>query len=162
MDQENARETKTLIRKYCSSDCKETAALFYHTVHTVNAKDYTKAQRSVWAPVCRDLESWDRSLLAHTAFVAVKGNLIVGFGDIDETGYLDRLYVHRNYQRQGIATALCLRLEQTGLYDKVITDASITAKAFFEKRGYCTIRAQQVERGGIYLTNYRMEKKLVQ
>ena len=31
-------------RKYQSTDCKEMAELFYHTVHKVNAKDYRKEQ----------------------------------------------------------------------------------------------------------------------
>ena len=35
------------IREYQSTDCKEIAELFYHTVHTVNAKDYTKDQLDV-------------------------------------------------------------------------------------------------------------------
>ena len=40
------------------------------------------------------------------------------------------------------------------------THASITARGFFEKRGYRLIRAQQVERSGERLTNYVMEKPL--
>ena len=32
------------IRRYRQSDCKELTELFYNTVHTVNAKDYTKEQ----------------------------------------------------------------------------------------------------------------------
>lgn len=37
------------IRQYQQSDCKELTELFYNTVHTVNAKDYTKEQLDVWA-----------------------------------------------------------------------------------------------------------------
>ncbi len=37
------------VRKYQRSDCKELTELFYNTVHTVNAKDYTKEQLNVWA-----------------------------------------------------------------------------------------------------------------
>ena len=37
------------IRNYKPSDCKEMAELFYHTIHTVNAKDYTEEQLNVWA-----------------------------------------------------------------------------------------------------------------
>lgn len=33
-----------LIRHYVSSDCTYLASLFYETVHTVNAKDYSKEQ----------------------------------------------------------------------------------------------------------------------
>ena len=31
-----------IIRNYQPSDCKELSELFYRTVHTVNAKDYTQ------------------------------------------------------------------------------------------------------------------------
>ena len=37
---------------------------------------------------------------------------IVCFGDMDETGYLDRLYVHKDYQCRGVASAICDALEQ--------------------------------------------------
>ncbi len=44
------------IRKYESTDCKELAELFYNTVHTINAKDYTKEQLDAWASGQVDLE----------------------------------------------------------------------------------------------------------
>ena len=37
------------VRGYQMSDCKEITELFYNTVHTINAKDYTKEQLDVWA-----------------------------------------------------------------------------------------------------------------
>lgn len=146
------------IRKYQSSDCKALADLFYHTVHTVNAKDYTKEQLQVWATGQVDLENWDQSLQEHFSVVAVENEKILGFGDIDRTGYLDRLYVHGDYQGKGIATAICNQLEQA-IQGNIITHASITAKPFFEKRGYQVIKEQKVERQGIFLTNFVMEKK---
>ena len=33
------------IRRYTSADCAEMAELFYNTVHTINAKDYSKEQQ---------------------------------------------------------------------------------------------------------------------
>lgn len=146
------------IRKYQSSDCKALADLFYHTVHTVNAKDYTKEQLQVWATGQVDLANWDQSLQEHFSVVAVENENILEFGDIDRTGYLDRLYVHGDYQGKGIATAICNQLEQA-VQGNIITHASITAKPFFEKRGYEVIKEQQVERQGIFLTNFVMEKK---
>lgn len=79
---------------------------------------------------------------------------------MDESGYLDRLYVHKDYQRQGIATAICDALEGASSAEKFVTHASITAKPFFEQRGYMALKEQQVERRGVLLTNYVMEKKL--
>lgn len=146
------------LRKYRQSDCKELTELFYHTVHTINARDYTKEQLNVWATGQIDLETWDQSFQEHFTVVAVEHGMIVGFGDIDQTGYLDRLYVHADYQGRGIAAAICDQLEQA-VQASIVTHASITAKPFFSKRGYTVIKKQEVDRQGILLTNFVMEKK---
>ena len=74
--------------------------------------------------------------------------------------YLERLYVHKDHQRRGIAAALCVFLERQALKrnadGEIVTHASITAKPFFEKRGYNTVKEQYVERAGILLKNYVM------
>lgn len=147
-----------IIREYKTEDCIEITELFYATVHTINAKDYTKMQLDVWADGKADIEKWNKSLLEHYSLVAVEDGSIIGFGDIDKTGYLDRLYVHKDYQGKGVAAAICAQLEQA-VQGTVITHASITAKPFFEKREYKVIKEQQVERKGVLLTNYVMEKK---
>lgn len=149
-----------IIRKYKSLDCKYLAELFYQTVHTINANDYTKEQLDVWATGKLDLEEWNRSFSRNDTMVAIKDDKIVGFGDIDKTGYLDRLYVHKDYQHQGIATAICDKLEREFCVDKIVVHASITAKPFFISRGYKVIKEQQVVRKGISLTNYVMEKSI--
>ena len=74
-----------------------------------------------------------------------------------KSGCLDLLFTHKDYQRQGIATALCNELEKG--FSVINTFASVTAKAFFEKRGYAVIKSQQVERFGIKLKNFIMQKK---
>lgn len=146
------------LRKYESQDCKYIAELFYQTVHTVNAKDYTEEQLNVWATGEVELDVWNQSFLEHDTVVAVENGMIVGFGDMDQTGYLDRLYVHKDYQGQGIATAICDALEKEVDAAVITTHASITAKPFFLGRGYRVVKEQRVIRGGIGLTNYVMEK----
>ncbi len=146
------------VRKYQQSDCEELTELFYNTVHTVNAEDYTKEQLNTWATGQVDLEKWNQSLQEHFSVVAVDHEVIVGFGDIDKTGYLDRLFVHADYQGKGIATAICDQLERAA-QGNIVTHASITARPFFEKRGYQVVKEQQVERQGILLTNFIMEKE---
>lgn len=147
-----------IIRKYKESDCEETMTLFYNTVHAINARDYAKEQLDVWASKERSVKNWNDSLLKNHALVASLEDLIIGFGDIDDTGYLDRLFVHKDYQGIGIATALCDRLEQY-VSDKITVHASITAKPFFEKRGYKVVKEQQVKIERVSLTNYVMEKE---
>lgn len=147
------------LRDYRAEDCPELSRLFYETVHSVNAKDYTKEQLDVWATGQVDLEKWGTSFLEHKTVVAISQGTIAGFGDMDATGYLDRLYVHKDYQAQGIASAICEKLENEIATAKYVTHASITAKPFFEKRGYQVVKEQQVKRQGIFLTNYVMEKE---
>ena len=144
------------IRPYRPPDCPEMAQLFYNTVHIINARDYTPRQLDAWATGTVDLAAWDRSFRTHRTLVAEEAGILVGFGDMDETGYLDRLYVHHAYQHQGIASALCRELEQG--FPTVTTHASITARPFFERRGWRVVREQQVERRGVLLTNFVMER----
>lgn len=147
-----------ILRQYMETDCAELARLFYDTVHTVNAKDYTREQLDAWATNRVNLEAWNESFQAHHTVVAEMDGKIVGFGDMDETGYLDRLYVHKDYQRRGVATAICDALEQNTKAAEFTTHASITARPFFEKRGYTARREQQVERRGVLLINFVMHK----
>lgn len=105
-----------------------------------------------------DLETWDRSLREHYSLVAVEKGRIVGFGDVDPAGYLDRLYVHRDYQRRGAASLLRGALEEAARGKKLVTHASITARPFFEKRGWRVVREQTVERRGVKLVNFVMVK----
>ena len=85
------------VRGYQMSDCKEITELFYNTVHTINAKDYTKEQLDVWATGQADLEKWNQSLQEHYSIVAIDNKIIVGFGDIDKDGYYtDASYVAEN------------------------------------------------------------------
>jgi len=53
-----------------------------------------------------DLGKWNQSFQEHYSIIAVEDEVIVGFGDIDKTGYLDRLFVHADYQKKGITTAI--------------------------------------------------------
>ncbi len=149
-----------IIREYRPSDCKYLTELFYQTVHSINAKDYTDEQLNAWATGNVDMEEWNQSLSEHFSLVTMKDGIITGFGDIDRTGYLDRLFVHKDYQNQGIATAICEKLELAFGVSKITTHVSITAKPFFLHRGYSIIKEQQVIRSNIPLTNYIMEKTL--
>lgn len=147
------------IRPYTPEDCVQIGQLFYDTVHTINAKDYSTEQLDAWAGRPIDLEDWNRSFLKHDTYVALEDARLIGFADMDESGYLDRLYVHKDHQGKGVATALCDMLEKNSGQDVFITHASITARTFFEKRGYQVVREQTVERQGICLTNYVMRKE---
>ncbi|MFV3010725.1 GNAT family N-acetyltransferase [Clostridium botulinum] len=151
------------IRIYQSEDCREIVELFYNTVHSINSRDYNSAQLDVWAPKEIDIVSWDKSLSQHYSVVVEENDVTIGFGDLDATGYFDRLYVHKDYQGIGVATTIANELEryaQENHISVVTTNASITAKPFFKKRGYEVIKEQFVERNGQFLKNFIMKKVL--
>ena len=146
------------IREYKPADCEQLAELFYNTVHSINAKDYAEKQLNVWATGRVDLQEWNLSFLKHKTIVAIENDEIIGFGDIDDSGYLDRLFVHKDYQGMGVASAICNELESSVQGKTITTHASITAKSFFQQRGYRVVKEQKVIRQGIAMTNYVMEK----
>lgn len=148
------------LRKYLPSDVEALAELFYQTVHAVNAKDYTREQLDAWTTGSVDLEAWNRSFLEHYTIVALIDGKITGFGDIAPSGYLDRLYIHKDHQGRGIASAICDALESAVDTKQITVHASITAKPFFLRRDYRIVKEQQVVRKGIFLTNFIMEKRL--
>ncbi|WP_079912557.1 GNAT family N-acetyltransferase [Paenibacillus sp. 32352] len=153
-------------RRFQASDMNQIVSLFYETVHSVNGRDYSQEQLDAWAP--RDeqalkLKAWEASMSRNVTYVAEADGVITGFSDMTSEGHLDRLYVHKDYQRQGIASMLVDSLEEEarrlGLVE-IDVEASITAKPFFEKRGYRVLESQVVERRGVKLANYKMIKSL--
>lgn len=148
-----------IIRKYITEDFKSVSALFYETVHAVNAKDYSEKQLAAWTESSDSLRARKDDLLNQHTLIAEISGLIVGFGSVDKSGCLDLLYVHKDYQNQGVGAALCNELEKG--FSVIKTFASVTAKPFFESRGYVVVKEQEVERLGVKLKNFEMQKENV-
>lgn len=148
------------IRQMKGEDGAETLRLFQDTVRAVCAGDYSPAQLRAWIGE-RSLCDWTGSFFTEgrRALVAEEDGKIVGFADMTEDGYFDRLYVHKNFQRRGAATALADELERGCAAPAFTVYASITARAFFEKRGYALLRENAVLRGGETLLNFYMRKE---
>jgi len=151
------------IRTYEIGDTQKIVKLFYDTVHEVNIRDYTTAQVDAWAPADIDIESWTQSLSSKFTFVAEDGDTIAGFGELEANGHIDRFYCHKDFQRQGVGKLILTQIEskaqELGL-KKLFAEASITARAFFESRGFIVIRKQEVERRDQKFINFVMEKYL--
>lgn len=116
-------------------------------------------------PAARDLAAWSAQLAASHALAAECDGALAGFATRRPADVLDLLYVSPHFQRRGVASALCDRLEAACAADSFRTmtvHASRTARPFFEQRGYRVLAEQQVERRGVTLTNFRMEKTLDQ
>lgn len=152
-----------MIREYEEKDLDSIIKLFYDTVHFINIKDYTFEQVNVWAPENIDRNLWNTSFLEHYSILFEDNGIIKGFCDCDNKGYIDRLYVHKDFQNQGIGKKLIENVENYILNIGVCefySHVSITALPFFQKRGYIVVKNQFVNINNIILENFIVKKKL--
>ncbi|EJV69213.1 GNAT family N-acetyltransferase [Bacillus cereus] len=149
------------IRTFQKEDLEQVLQLFYETVHTVNAQDYNTLQLQAWAPKRLNRESWLKSLEKNISYVADNNGVIVGFGDYNDEHYINRLLTHKDYQGKGIASYILQKLEKEVMkleHRDIYTEASITAKPFFESKGYICIKEQNKQHNGQIFINYIMKK----
>lgn len=151
------------IRAYSEADLDALIDLFTSSVRQVASRDYSPAQIEAWAPVAVNREQWATRLGSRPTYVAEASGQIVGFSDLEPDGHIDMLFVHADHQGQGVARALLdhitARAHEQGIA-RLFTEASITARLFFERNGFDQIEAQDVELRGQSFRNYRMAKSL--
>lgn len=151
--------TKLTIRPYRESDLDSVIAIFQAAIRETAARDYSPAQIAAWVQV--DRKAWARRRMDRLTWVANLGATSAGFTDLEADGHLDMMFVHPAHQGQGIASRLLAKVEDAarakGL-SRIFTEASITARPFFERRGFQLVAAQSVAIRGQTLTNFRMEK----
>ena len=151
------------IIPYQPDDLKEVYQLFYDTIHKVNVKDYTAKQLAVWAPEIPDWDKWQTRLTGAITFICRINDNIAGFGSLVDHTYLDFLYVSFQFQRRDVATNIYSKLEEISRSNGtnfITTDASITARPFFEKMGFKVLHKQSIRKKDIVLVNYKMLKRL--
>lgn len=153
------------IRKADVSDMPALRDLYQGTILTVNSKDYNPEQVAAWAGRGSRLSSLERRILTQHFYVAeTPEKVITGFASLEDDGEFDMMFVHKDFQRQGIATLLTaaiIRQAQTLQLPSLTAYVSITAKPFFEKMGFRVVKAQTVDIDGVLLNNYEMIKNLV-
>src|SRR4051812_18745655 len=96
-----------LTRKATLQDIDQLKELYFGTITTINTKDYNEEQIKAWASTVERTESLLRRISEQCFFVVENDDKkIIGFASLDKTGYLDLLYVHKDFQRTGIAKKL--------------------------------------------------------
>jgi putative acetyltransferase len=160
-----ARDTGFVVelRRGRADDALTIARLFRDTVHAVNRQDYSEAHLDAWAPYQVDLEHWRVVIESSYFMVAVSGGMVVGFANLDGDDYVDQLFVHKDLLRKRIGTKLVEEIEREARRRdaaRLWTQSSITARKFFERRGFATLQAQRVTYNGQIFDNFAMEKRL--
>lgn len=156
--------SELLVRPFRPEDSGEIGRLFFDTIHIVNSRDYTPKEITAWAPTVPDADWAAQRAQTRVVFVAESTTGIVGFAELrPRASHLDCLYTRHDAQGRGVASTLLRAIESQAVdlgLVRLQTEASITARPFFERRGFRLLARQAAERNGVQLTNFKMEKIL--
>ena len=154
-----------IIRPALQSDAVELKNLFQNTVLAINRRDYSQAEVEDWASCGDDLSNIENMIKTHYFIVAVnQQSEIVGFSSITSQGYLHSMFVHKDFQGEGIATMLLNEIEQYAITNgimRITSEVSLTARPFFEKKGYIVEEEQKRKANQLSLTNFWMAKQTI-
>ncbi len=147
------------LRLYDPADLPAVADIFSRAIRETASADYDPAQIAAWSRF--DPAAWSAQRAARATWVARIDGAPAGFADFEPDGHLDRLYVHPAHGRRGVARCLVAAVESRAValgLDALRTEASLTARPFFEAVGFSILVEETVERGGQWFRRYRMRK----
>lgn len=151
------------IRLSKPGDLWEIQRMLVETISTICKNDYSPEQIEVWTSSVKNTQRWTGKLTSQYFLVAELDNKIVGVASLENNSYLDFLYVHKDYQRQGIADRLYSEIEREAIKRKatsIRSDVSKTARPFFEKKGFITTETQTIKILEVEIVNYKMTKTI--
>ncbi|MBX5161084.1 MULTISPECIES: GNAT family N-acetyltransferase [unclassified Rhizobium] len=134
---------RILIRPYTPGDVDATIDIFLRAIREVSSKDYSPAEIEAWAKV-EDCSRWAERRISRPAWIAEFDGKPAGFSDLTGDGCLDMMFVHPDFQGLG--------------FGRIYTEASRTARPFFERKGFWVVTKQIVAKRGQSLENFLMEK----
>jgi putative acetyltransferase len=151
-----------LIRRHEEGEEAALFDVYYSAVHLVASRDYSPAQIQAWAPRNLDPVLWERTIRAINPFVAELDGQIVGYADLQSSGYIDHFYVSGNYSRQGIGTMLMKHLVNEASAQgmpELTSDVSRTAQPFYEKFGFEVVEHRLPVARGVEIPNALMRRR---
>lgn len=150
-----------LYRQGDLEDVDSSRDLFAGSIRTVCAADYTPEQIEAWVSGADDIERWQHVFKHQWVRMAVVNGRAIGFVTLQNDHHIDMFFVHKDYQRKGIAQSLFAQAESEAIRQgsrELTAHVSITARPFFERMGFRIKKRQTVIRRGIELTNFQMVK----
>jgi N-acetylglutamate synthase-like GNAT family acetyltransferase len=151
------------IRRHKVGEEDEIRKLYCDTTRNINGKDYTQAQVERWIQRAMGDETWNERVKQKNPFVAEEGGKIVGFGELDADGHIDKFYCHHEWQRKGVGRLLYGAIEEearrTGI-GRLYLESSVTAKDFFASRGFQVVEEENNLICGAIAKRYRMQKMI--
>jgi putative acetyltransferase len=147
-----------------AGDTPVLAELFRDAVMHLAASHYDEAGRVAWAASADDLDAFGARLTQGLTLVAVSSDAVAAFGQLHPADHVSMLYTAPAFAGQGIAWTLLARFEAVARAagTPVLTaHASASAKRSFERAGFHVLEEENLDRNGVSLKRFRMQKPLV-
>jgi putative acetyltransferase len=151
------------IRRYKPGEEAALFDIYFTAIHLVASRDYTAEQVQAWAPRDLDAALWKNKMREISPFVAELNGELVGYADVQSTGYIDHFFVSGNHPRRGIGSLLMARIfaEASSLGVASLTShVSRTAQPFFAKFGFIVMAQRSPEIRGVIVPNALMSRRL--
>lgn len=152
------------LREAAPNDLDAILKIFEECIDVTAVNDYSEEQRKVWKSSIRTPEKWLKRIEEQEFWLATDGKNVAGFASLKNSQYIDCMYVSPRFQSQGIAQLLLDQIESLAKDQGIrvlSSDVSHTARGFFEKNGYAVVRPNEIEKEGVVLVNFHVEKVIL-
>ena len=153
------------IRSYRPGDEHALAEVFFTSVREAGRYDYSEEQVRAWATERPNPSTFaDRAEDGRLLLVAVDTNdRVVAYADLEDDGHIDHLYCRPSWIGRGVGSALYEAIEGEARargMQLLFVEASEAARRLFERKGFRVVRRNDLERHGVEIHNFAMEKDL--
>ncbi|MFB2651750.1 GNAT family N-acetyltransferase [Shewanella seohaensis] len=173
MSAANSIEKPVEVIPYQRRYARAVSELFHQCVHQIQHERYNAAQLKAWSQSPRSSQHWHLRLSRSQAWIilvtdaAGLSKICAGFinveTDFHHRGYIDSLYIHPDWQRQGLGERAYRQLElwarEQG-YSQLSADASYLSRGLFIKLGFVQQQRSYQQKLGQVLPSFYMTKKL--
>lgn len=149
------------LREATPNDLDDILKIFEECIDVTAVNDYSEEQRRVWKSSIRTPEKWLKRINNQQFWLAVDGQSVAGFASLENSQYIDCMYVSPRFQGQGIAQILLNQIESLAKDEGIrslTSDVSHTARGFFEKHGYVVMNPNEIKKERVILVNFHVEK----
>ncbi len=151
------------LREFRPGDEVALRLVFESAIRDVACRDYTPQQVEAWAPREIDAADWAEHMRNLAPFVATRGDEILGYADLQPSGYIDHFFVSGAAGGQGVGGLLMRRIlaraEELEL-SELTSHVSLTAQPFFAHFGFEVVEHRVVNVRGVEMRNAAMRKVL--
>ena len=135
-----------VIRRAKQEDKKSMWNVQVNSIKEICKSHYTQNELQAWLGLLKP-ERYKETIESKAVFVAIDGDDVVGFGQLDqENGHIEDLYVRPDHAKRGVGMKILLTLEDVAQKSGSLLlhgNSTLNAIRFYEKAGYRVTRQKK-------------------